>query len=93
MFPETLVSIVLTGCAHHGVDGCDHGFTVAPGVVAGQQVTAQAIAHERLRGNKYLGFCPAKAVNALLGVTHNEHARCLSRAHVATEPGVERLPL
>ena len=93
MQAETLITIAGLCGLHHGVDAANHGLAVAPGVVAGQQVTAQAVTHKRLRGHEHLGFRPAKAVNALLGVAHNEHARCLACAYIATEPGVQRLPL
>ena len=93
MRTKAFVGIMGLRGLHHGVDGANHGFAVAPGVVAGQQIATQAIADKHLRGYKHLGFRPAKAVNALLGVTHNKHTRCLACAHVATEPGIQRLPL
>ena len=78
---------------HHGVDGADDGRGVAPGVVAGQQVAAQAVANEGLCRAEHLRLGAAEAVDALLGVAHDEHARRLTRAGVARQPGVQRLPL
>ena len=55
-----------------------------------------------MRGPEYLGFGASKAVNALLGVAHNENAgrrgadaaaAATARARVAAEPGSQRLPL
>lgn len=59
---------------HGSVDHADHALRIAPGVVAGQQVAAERLAHEGLRGLEHLGLCAAKAVDALLGVAHDEHA-------------------
>ncbi|GAO22102.1 hypothetical protein ALISP_1922 [Alicycliphilus sp. B1] len=81
---------------HGSVDHADHALRIAPGVVAGQQVAAERLAHEGLRGLEHLGLCAAKAVDALLGVAHDEHAgRVLppARARIARQPGVQRLPL
>ena len=65
-------------------------------MVAAQEVTTKAIAHKCLCGDKDLRLGAAKAVDALLGVTHDEHAgrsRAPARARIARQPRVQRLPL
>ncbi len=93
MFAKTVVPIGFTRRGHGRVDGVDHGFGVAPGVVATEQIAAQAMHHKSLRGAKHLRLGPAEAVNALFGVTHQEHAGRRARTRVADEPGIQRLPL
>ena len=54
------------------------------------------IHHELLSGDEHLRFSAAKAIDALLGVSHDKHAgrlRPAARTHVAAEPGLQRLPL
>ena len=77
MRPETLVAIAADRLAHDSVNGCNHCLAAAPGVVAGQHVTAQGLMHKGLRGNEHLRLSAAKAVNALLRVTDDEDAGCL----------------
>jgi len=84
------------GLPHDGVDGGNHALRVAARVVAAQEVTTQAIAHKCLCGDKDLRLGAAKAVDALLGVAHDEHAGCgraAARARIARQPGMQRLPL
>jgi hypothetical protein len=82
--------------AHDGVDGLQHGGRVAARVVAGQQLAAQALG-EALRGAEHARVGAAKAVDALLGVAHDEDAGrvqpAAAGAGVARQPGVQRLPL
>ena len=80
---KTFVAVARLRGLHDGVDGADHGHAVAPGMVASQQVTPQAVAHERLRGDKHLRLGAAKAVNALLRVTNDKHTRCPARTAIA----------
>ena len=75
------------------VNGMNDCLAVAPGVVTGQQVPAQPAGDKGLCGPKHLGFGSAKAVNALLGIAHNENTGRFASAAVATEPGIKRLPL
>ena len=88
--------VLRLGLPHDGVDGGNHALRVAARVVAAQEVTTQAIAHKCLCGDKHLRLGPAKAVDALLGVAHDEHAgrgRPTTRARIARQPRVQRLPL
>ena len=84
---------------HGGVHGGDDAARVAPRVVAGQQVATQAVAHKGLGGLEHLRLGAAEAVDALLGVAHDEHAGwalaagAAAGAHVGGQPGVQRLPL
>ena len=76
MRSEALVTIGLHRLRHDRVhDGDDPG-GVAPGVVAAEQIALQTVAHKGLGRLEYLRLGPAKAVDALLGVTHDEHTRC-----------------
>ena len=88
--------VLRLGLPHDGVDGGNHALRVAARVVAAEQVAAQPIAHKGLRGDEHLRLGPAKAVDALLGVAHDEHAgrgRPTARARIARQPRVQRLPL
>ena len=78
---------------HHGVDGINYRLGVAAGVVATEHVAAQPLLHELAGGGKHFGRGAAKAVDALLGVAHDEDAGRLPCARVALQPGVQRLPL
>jgi hypothetical protein len=80
---------------HDLVHHSEHAPRVAPRVVAAEQVAAERRAHKVLRRDEHLRLGAAKAVDALLGVTHDEHAgrRTAARARVARKPGVQRLPL
>ncbi len=99
---KAFIAIGLGRVTHSGVDGGDDAGGVAPGVVATQQVATQAVAHKGLGRLEHLGFRPAEAVNALLGVAHDEDAGRrganaatgpTARARVAAEPRPQRLPL
>ena len=90
---KAFVAVGFGGRSHHGVDGVYHPYRVAAGVVAGQQVAAQGVDHKGLRGDEDLWLGPAEAVNALLRVTHQEHAGGRPCAPVPAEPGRQRLPL
>ena len=99
---KALVTVKLHGVQHGGVDGGNHPGGVAPGVVAAQQITTQPVAHKSLGRLEHLRLGAAKAVNALLGVAHNEHAgrrgplraaAATARAGVAAEPRPQCLPL
>ncbi len=93
MFAKALVGVGLARRGHDRVDGVDHRFGIAPGVVAAEQITAQAAHHKSLSGTKHLRLGTAEAVNALFGVAHQEHAGRRTCTRVADEPGVQRLPL
>ena len=62
-------------------------------MVATEQVTVQPLLHERLGGIKHFGRGAAEAINALLGVAHDEDAGRIGSAGIALQPGVQRLPL
>ena len=65
-------------------------------MVATEQIAAQTVAHKGLRRLEHLRLGPAEPVNALLGVTHNEHAGGRATAtgtRVTAQPRQERLPL
>ena len=66
---------------------------IAPGVVAAKHVAPQALHNKFFGRHEHLRFRPAKAVNALLGVTHDEDTRSLPGPCVAGQPGTQRLPL
>ena len=91
--PETVITVGLGGCGHHGVDGLDHTHGIAAGVVAGQQVATQRGADKSLCGDEHLRLGPTKPVNALLGVPDQKHAGRRTCPAIATEPGRQRLPL
>ena len=93
MRPETFKFARLLRQQHHLVDQADDDRRIAPRVVATQQITTQAIGHKSLCRLKHLRFCPAKAVNALLGVAHQEHARRVASARIAGQPSAQGLPL
>ncbi|MNX27287.1 hypothetical protein D3C86_573720 [compost metagenome] len=79
---------------HRAVDEAHHGTRVAVRVVAVEQFAAEPFAHELLGGDEHLRLGSAEAVDALLGVAHDEHARrAAARTRVGAEPAVERLPL
>ena len=84
---------------HHRVNHLHHALRIAPRVVAREQRALQAIAHKARSRFKHLRLGAAKAINTLLGIAHDEHARAIStlsataRAHIAREPGLQRLPL
>ena len=80
-------------CRHHSVDGVDHSRGIAPGMVAAEQVAIQTLLHERLGGIKHFGRGAAEAINALLGVAHDEDAGRIGSTGIALQPGVQRLPL
>ena len=75
------------------VHAVQHRRGVAPGVVAAQQRAAQFIVHKCDGGLEHLRLCAAEAVNALLGVAHDEDARRIPGAAVGRQPTLERLPL
>ena len=91
--------VLRLGGAHGVVHGGDHARGVAARVVAAQQVPAQPALHKGLCGDEHLRLGAAKAVDALLGVAHDEHAGRLlaagaaARARIARQPGMQRLPL
>ena len=94
MGPKALVTVGLLCFLHDGVDRGNDQRRIAPGVVARQQVATESFADKSLGCFEDLRFCTAKAVNALLGVAHHEHAgRLATRACVAAEPGAQCLPL
>ena len=93
MVAKTVVAVVLARLAHDGVDRANHRQRVAPGVVAAEQVAAQPLDDKGLRGAKHLRLGAAKAVNALLGITHQKHAGRRARAAIAAQPRRQRLPL
>ena len=72
---------------------------IAPRVVAREQRTAQRLHDEAARRLEHLGLGAAKAVDALLRVADDEHARrplaarTTAGASVRAEPGVQRVPL
>ena len=81
---------------HDGVDGTQHGGGVAARVVGGQALAAQRLHDELPRGGEHHGVGTAKAIDALLGVAHDEDAGrtgATARAGIARQPGLERLPL
>ena len=81
---------------HDGVDGTQHGGRVAARVVGGQALAAQGLHDELPRGGEHHGVGTAKAIDALLGVAHDEDAGrtgATARAGIARQPGLERLPL
>ena len=86
MLAETVVAVGLAGVAQRGVDGGDDLQSVAPRVVAAEQIAIQALDNKRLRGAEYLRLGAAEAVNALLGVADQKHAGRRARATVAAEP-------
>ena len=94
MGPKTLIPIAGGRLAHHSVDSANHGLAAAPGMVTGQQLTFERVTHKSLRRDKHLRLGPAKAINALLGVPHDENTGCgAPRAGITTEPARQRLPL
>ena len=102
MRAKALVIISLHSVQHGSIHGVNDSRRVAPRVVTTQHITPQTVAHKGFGGLEHLRLGAAKAVNALLGVAHNEHAggsgpRCptatAARARVAAKPRLERLPL
>ena len=75
---------------HDVVDRVNHARGVAAGVVAAEQVAAQAIAHKGLRGDEHLWLGAAKAVNALFRVAHNKHAGRLLPTGATTRARIAR---
>ena len=93
VLPEILVAPLLLRRQHHRVDGIDHRMAVAARVVAAEHRTAEAGAHELLRCTKHLRIGAAEAVDALLGIAHDEHAGRRRHTGIAGQPGMQRLPL
>ena len=89
MLAKTFITVFLTRQRHGAIDAGNDLPRIAPGVVALKQIATQAIAHKRLRRLENLRFGPAKTVNTLLGVAHNEHTgRCAATTgpRVASQP-------
>ena len=80
-------------CQHRGIDGLQHGRSIAAGMVATENGALHAVLHKVARRAKHGRVGAAKAVNALLGVAHNEYAGRLPGAGIAGQPGVQGLPL
>ena len=76
----------LHGLRHGGVEQGHHGRGTAAGVVAAQHIPTQALHDKVLCGQEHLGLGTAEAVNRLLGVAHQKHARCFTR----TRPHIGR---
>jgi hypothetical protein len=55
-------------------------------VVTAEQVATQPVAHEGLCGNEHLRLGTAKAVDALLGIAHDEHTGRLLATAPPPEP-------
>ena len=75
------------------VHAAQHRRGVAPRVVAAQHRAAQFIVHKCDGGLEHLRLGAAEAVNALLGVAHDEDTWRIARAAVGRQPAFERLPL
>ena len=95
MRPEAQVAIALYRSLHGGVHRGDDAAGVAARVVAAEHIAPQCLMHKGQRGLEHLRLGTAKAVNALLGVAHNEHAGCRASAaaRIAAQPRQQRLPL
>ena len=80
---------------HRGDDDQKHDGQQAFGVGIARvhQRRPQTLLHERLGGIKHFGRGAAEAINALLGVAHDEDAGRIGSAGIALQPGVQRLPL
>ena len=78
-----------------GIGGAHHAVRAAARVLASQPVAFQRLAHKGLGGLKHLRLGAAEAVNALLGVAHDEHAEITPapRARVGRQPAGQGLPL
>ena len=74
----------LHGLRHGVVEQGQHGRGTAAGVVAAQHIPTQALHDKVLCGQEHLGLGTAEAVDRLLGVAHQKHARCFTRtrAHI-----------
>ena len=87
------------GLREHAVQRRDHFGCVAPRVVAFEQRATQRLHHELARGLEHAWFGAAKAVDALLRVTDDEHARrplaagAAARAGIGAQPRMQRVPL
>ena len=62
-------------------------------MVATEQIPPQSAPHKVLRGLEDLRLSTPETVDALFGVTDDEHAGRLARAAVAAQPGQQSLPL
>ena len=76
------------------VDQADDAPRVAVRVVAAEQLAAESGAHEMLGGDEHLRLGAPEAIDALLGIADDEHARRPRPGPaVAAQPGMQRLPL
>ncbi len=97
--PEPRERALGRGLLEHAVERRQHGRGVAPGVIAGQQGAPQPLRDKGLCRLEHARLGTPKAVDALLGVAHDEDARRLTPARAAPgagiprQPGVQRLPL
>ena len=75
----------LHGLCHGGVEQRHHRRGTAAGVVAAQHITAQALHDKVLCRQEHLRLGASEAVDRLLGVAHQKHARRVSRtrAHIS----------
>ena len=87
------------GLAHDAVETVQHARGVAAGVVAGQQVAAQPFDDKGFGRLEDARVGPAEAVDALLGIAHQEDlqgfaaAATTARAGIGRQPGAQGLPL
>ena len=97
--PEAGVLLRQAGLLEHRVHRRQHWRRVAPRVVAGQQHAVQAFADEVPRRGEDARFGASEAVDALLGIAHDEHrgrplsAGAATGADITRQPRVQRVPL
>ena len=93
MRPVTLEFTGGLGLSHDLVHSINDGWCIAPCVIATEQIATQTLCDKPLCRLEYLRLSPAEAVNALLRVAHQKHARRLPRTGVTRQPGTQGLPL
>ena len=93
MRPKTFKLTGLLRGSKGAVHAVQHRRGVAPCVVATQNRSTQLLLHEGNSSLEHLRLSAAEAVNALLGVAHDENPGRIARAAVGRQPAFERLPL